>query len=657
MDFVTSPCGTRFPRTPENVAAFEAANSSNEKREKVKADVEKLKVEDDVEVNEKMAELKLKMKVEADEKMAELKMYQEKLKEMREHVEMMEGLIEDNGCRFERELMAERQLRLELEQRLDDFEKNRGRDSDSLKVRELAVREKEVAMAELKIERAARDDEEESDAYECCLSISDPAGDVMCDVSMLRSLEKGLRNEKNSVTTVASLLDSALERHKVLQNILDGVERYSIRFVMLKFKNKFKSLFKISKSTLSVVSILAMGKINEVKAKAAVKFAGSKFLRTLRKLIPVVVKSGAVPVIDASVKLMTLTELSGIQELVTAELPADIEEHWSAIEEFVAAAVCYVKNTKSKLVVATKNLDEFSGKNINEPDEMIAQFEELFDICTSWLGSAVEIDYKKIQRFLHKCPSMVQAEYAEYISAKYDGEIIDELTLEWTTFETIIRTVWEAAEIKRSVRMGFGMAEDVGSWSKVCGDGRQAAAVDRAVPPAPPAQSARGNTNIEGIVCTNCEKTFMPSMNQKQKFVEQNIPLPAKCPKCLGQVCDRFREDGQCPYGDGCKFLHPAVPEVPEVSVDGQKKHSYSCRFFATGHCMSGDQCRFQHGPPKAVHNISEVDTTVHNMSEVDSGSSFPEDESLAVEVYKGRFDQSGRFGYRAPDTSKYRYV
>ena len=83
----------------------------------------------------------------------------------------------------------------------------------------------------------------------------------MCDLSMLRSLEKGLRNKKNSVTTVASLLDSALERHKVLQDILDGVGRYSLRFVMLKFKNKFKSLFKISKSTLPVVSILTMSKI------------------------------------------------------------------------------------------------------------------------------------------------------------------------------------------------------------------------------------------------------------------------------------------------------------------------------------------------------------------------------------------------------------
>jgi hypothetical protein len=72
---------------------------------------------------------------------------------------------------------------------------------------------------------------------------------------------------------------------------------------------------------------------------------------------------------------------------------------------------------------------------------------------------------------------------------------------------------------------------------------------------------------------------------------------------------------------------------------------------------MYGDQCRFQHGPSKAVHAISEVDPAVFNMFEIES--SIPKEESLAlaVEVYKGRFDQSGRFGYRGADASKYRYV
>ena len=70
---------------------------------------------------------------------------------------------------------------------------------------------------------------------------------------------------------------------------------------------------------------------------------------------------------------------------------------------------------------------------------------------------------------------------------------------------------------------------------------------------------------------------------------------------------------------------------------------------------MSGDKCRFQHGPP-IVHSISEVDPSVYNMSEVESLDQEPEDELLAVEVYKGRFGQSGRWACQV-DASKYRYV
>ena len=46
--FVMSPCGTRFPRTPENIAAFERGKGSNEKPE---MKVEAVKVEDEVDAD------------------------------------------------------------------------------------------------------------------------------------------------------------------------------------------------------------------------------------------------------------------------------------------------------------------------------------------------------------------------------------------------------------------------------------------------------------------------------------------------------------------------------------------------------------------------------------------------------------------------------
>jgi len=72
------------------------------------------------------------------------------------------------------------------------------------------------------------------------------------------------------VTTVEGLLDNALTRHKALRDILESVGEFSVRFVMQRFKNKFGSMYKASKSTMSAVMILAMRGINQVKVRAAV---------------------------------------------------------------------------------------------------------------------------------------------------------------------------------------------------------------------------------------------------------------------------------------------------------------------------------------------------------------------------------------------------
>ena len=48
-----SPGGSRFPRTPGNVARYEKGNASNEKMKKLKAKVEKVEAaEADVDVDE-----------------------------------------------------------------------------------------------------------------------------------------------------------------------------------------------------------------------------------------------------------------------------------------------------------------------------------------------------------------------------------------------------------------------------------------------------------------------------------------------------------------------------------------------------------------------------------------------------------------------------
>jgi len=395
-----------------------------------------------------------------------------------------------------------------------------------------------------------------------------------------------------------------------------------------------------------------MGKLNPVKTKAAVKYAASRFKRELLREVHSAVKSGSVPVLDASFKLMVLTDLPGIQELLSSDDKDEVESHLKAIEKFVAGVVCHVKNVKGKLEDAMKVLDSYCGKLLDDADDMLAGFNDLFDVCTSWLGSEIEGDFQKIQRFLSKCPESVQDEYAVHISSEHNGERISEMSMLWSDFETLIQTVWESSMIKERVRSGFGRHLDVGVPKQVKYDlppSYAAAAAGRAPPDVV--------DHFKKIDCNKCGVPFSPSMKQFQKFEELQIPLPDRCPKCKGQVCDKFKEDGACPYGDACKFLHPTgdheAAVVPAASGD-VPKHSYSCRFFATGHCMSGDKCRFQHGPreePGTVHSISEVDPSVFNISEAESSI---QDDPFAEESKI----ESNRFSYTTKvDASKYRYV
>ena len=309
---------------------------------------------------------------------------------------------------------------------------------------------------------------------------------------------------------------------------------------------------------------------------------------------------GSVPVVDGSFKLQVLTDLPGIAELMSTTDRDGIESHWRAIEDFVVGSVGHIKDVKKKLQSAQADLDAFSGKAMTDADDMIAGFNELFDMCTSWLGAEIEGDYKKIQRFMLKCPESVQAEYADHIcSPKFDGSIIDELTMVWAEFESILQLVWKSSSFKNNVRAGFGLKEEkweiVGKMDKLTRDVGPAAAAG--VVPAHARAPIERAGHFKDIVCVQCQKSFVPSTRQVEKFEMAQIPLPDRCPKCKGQVCDTFRDTGVCPYGENCKFLHPeeVAVDIPAVKPE-IVKHSYPCRFHAVGKCLSGDNCKFQHG-------------------------------------------------------------
>ena len=308
--------------------------------------------------------------------------------------------------------------------------------------------------------------------------------------------------------------------------------------------------------------------------------------------------------LDASLKLKKFTELSGVVQLQAATCKDDIDTHWAAIEDFIGTHVMFEADVKGKLAKATENLEAFDASMGGDISDLLDNYCDLFDICTSWFGSEFENNFKKIQRFLHKCPSSVQKEYAEFVSPKYDGMRIDELSMGWGDFDSLIRNAWGSASVKKSILSGFGLDDNQagsGGKSKV-----QGMRIHNARP-APAADIA----NFANIDCDKCKKAFVPSSKQVEKFEQMQVPLPDRCPKCKGQICDAFKENGACPFGDGCKFLHPdefkkAVGDVP---VEAVKKHSYPCRFHAIGKCLSGDNCKFQHdNKAGSVYAIQEVE-------------------------------------------------
>ena len=75
---------------------------------------------------------------------------------------------------------------------------------------------------------------------------------------------------------------------------------------------------------------------------------------------------------------------------------------------------------------------------------------------------------------------------------------------------------------------------------------------------------------------------------------------PSKCPAHRGpKVCFKWRDDGDCPYGDACSFDHPSDAKgkgsdyVSERSTVPSKK--YPCVSFEAGRCERGDSCTFSH--------------------------------------------------------------
>ena len=86
-NFVMSPSGARYPRTPSNVAASESGKGSNKKPKMLKIEVEKLNYE-----KMKMLKVNEELKIEVEGFKIEVEMYREKMCTAEENLSAVERL-------------------------------------------------------------------------------------------------------------------------------------------------------------------------------------------------------------------------------------------------------------------------------------------------------------------------------------------------------------------------------------------------------------------------------------------------------------------------------------------------------------------------------------------------------------------------------------
>ena len=84
----------------------------------------------------------------------------------------------------------------------------------------------------------------------------------------------------------------------------------------------------------------------------------------------------------------------------------------------------------------------------------------------------------------------------------------------------------------------------------------------------------------------------MNSSNQFQMAKVKN----AKCSdeKYKTELCQKYCENGSCPYGNKCKFAHGKDELVYKKLCNNYKKKQ--CKtFFECGYCPYGARCTFKH--------------------------------------------------------------
>jgi hypothetical protein len=338
-----------------------------------------------------------------------------------------------------------------------------------------------------------------------------------------------------------------------------------------------------------------------------VKISASVVYSKLQELSVSAESTGIIPVLSSTHCLKSMQELPGIVELTNSDSARRLI-HWAEIGLFVKNIVCFENDRKGKLMRARATLSEFDGTTYSDHDLFVAEFERLFDICTSWLRRPIEDDFDKIQRVLLQCPKLVQEAYASYASDP--KTVVDELNMSWSAFRVELQIVWKSAFDKLLLQEAFGLGDNFVSNVSSAAVVSYASKAQR--PPTMQNQSLivpkepiqKSGFQDKTTQCTLCPSSFLFSIGQQEDYLKNGFENdPKRCNKCRGQQCHLFSSAEGCPYGANCKFLHtdPSSGDTPTGAdstadtAQPERRRKYPCRFFEAGRCEAGANCVFSH--------------------------------------------------------------
>ena len=99
------------------------------------------------------------------------------------------------------------------------------------------------------------------------------------------------------------------------------------------------------------------------------------------------------------------------------------------------------------------------------------------------------------------------------------------------------------------------------------------------------------NLNFHSFLFSNKFQHQQPFFQESKSFRnEQNVVDP----KYKTELCKKFAEIGNCPYGNKCRFAHGKRELVVKMKNSNYKKKD--CKTFSeSGFCPYGERCSFKH--------------------------------------------------------------